>query len=79
MASVLWLEKKRVGVSTKNINDTEIRKRVIYVILTAKLAISKYKFGNCKYLNVIFESELRMRNANTVWKKKSWKRGGGFT
>ena len=54
------------GVSKKEMTDTEIRKQVNHIILIAKQAISKYKFGTCKNLYVIFESELRMRKVNTV-------------
>ena len=59
-----------LGASTKEIKDTEIRKQVNHIIVIAKLAISKYKFGNCKNINVFFEPELKRRNVNTVWGKK---------
>ena len=55
-----------LGVSTKEITNTEIRKQVNHIILIAKLAISKHKFGNCKNRDVIFASELKMRNVYTV-------------
>ena len=42
--------------------DAEIRKKVNHIILIAKLAISKYKYGKCKNLALIFEAELKMRS-----------------
>ena len=50
------------GMSKAEIEDTEIRKKVNHNILIAKLAISKYKYGKCKNLALIFEVELKMRN-----------------
>ena len=38
------------GVSKAEIEDAEIRKKVNHIILIAKLAISKYKYGKCKNL-----------------------------
>ena len=40
----------------------QIRKKVNHIILIAKLAISKYKYGKCKNLTLIFEAELKMRS-----------------
>ena len=50
------------GVSKAEIEDAEIRKKVNHIILIAKLAISKYKYGKCKNLALIFEAELKMRS-----------------
>ena len=36
------------GVPKAEIEDAEIRKEVNHIILIAKLAISKYKYGKCK-------------------------------
>ena len=36
------------GVSKSLIEDAEIRNRINHIILIAKLAISKYKYGKCK-------------------------------
>ena len=50
------------GVSNTEIEDAEIRKKVYHIILIAKLAISKYKYGKCKNFALIFEVELKMRS-----------------
>ena len=49
------------GASKTEIEDAEIRKNVNHTILIAKLAISKYKYGKYKNLEMIFETELEMR------------------
>ncbi len=49
-------------MSKAEIEDAEIRKKVNHIILIAKLAISKYKYGKCKNLALIFEAELKMRS-----------------
>ena len=51
-----------LGVSKAEIEDAEIRKKVYHIILIAKLAISKYKYGKCKNFALIFEVELKMRS-----------------
>jgi len=38
----------------------EIRKKVNHIMLIAKLAISKYNYGKCKNIALIFEVELKM-------------------
>ena len=48
--------------SKAEIEDAEIRKKVNHIILIAKLAISKYKYGKCKNLALIFEAELKIRS-----------------
>ena len=48
------------GVPKTEIEDAEIRKKVNHIILTAKIAISKYKNG--KYKNLALEVELKMRS-----------------
>ena len=50
------------GVSKAEIEDAETRKKVNHIILIAKLAISKYKYGKCKNLTLILEVELKMRS-----------------
>ena len=49
------------GVTKTQVKDTEVRKKINYIILIAKLAISKYKYGKYKSLEMIFETERRMR------------------
>ena len=46
----------------KQKQDAEIRKTVKRIILTAKRAVSKYKYGKCKNLALIFEVELKVRS-----------------
>ena len=50
------------GASKTEIENAEIRKKVNHTILIAKLAISKYKYGKYKNLEMIFETELEMRS-----------------
>ena len=50
------------GVLKAETEDANIRKKVNHNILIAKLAISKYKYGKCKNLALIFEVELKMRS-----------------
>ena len=51
-----------LGVSKAEIEDAEIRKKVNHIILIAKRAVSKYKYGKWKNLALIFEMELKMRS-----------------
>ena len=51
-----------LGVSKAETEDAEIRKTVERIILTAKRAVSKYKYGKCKNLALIFEVELKVRS-----------------
>ena len=46
--------------------SVDIRKQVKHNMVIAKLAISKYKYGNCKNLDLMFETELRMKSINMV-------------
>ena len=50
------------GASKTEIENAEIRKKVNHTILAEKLAISKYKYGKYKNLEMIFETELEMRS-----------------
>ena len=49
------------GVTKTDISNPKTRGKVNYMLLIAKLSISKFKYGQCKNLNAIFEAELRMR------------------
>ena len=49
------------GVSKLEILDKEKRKRINLILLIARLSISKYKYGVIKNLEVIFDSELKIR------------------
>ena len=51
------------GTSETEIKDAEVRQKLNHIILIAKLAISKYKYGKYKKkLKMIFETELEMRS-----------------
>ena len=55
-------KKALFGVSKAEIEDAKMRKKVNYIILIAKFVISKYKYGKCKNLALIFKVELKMRS-----------------
>lgn len=38
-----------------------LRNQINFIILIAKLSISKFKYGNCKHLELIFETEMNIR------------------
>ena len=46
---------------TREIN-TDTRHEINHILLIAKMAISKYKYGKIKNLNIIFETDLQLRN-----------------
>ena len=50
------------GVSKPETEDAEIRKTINHIILIAKLAISKYKYGKYKNLEMIFVTKLEMKS-----------------
>ena len=43
------------------VTKTDISNPKTHMLLIAKLSISKFKYGQCKNLNAIFEAEIRMR------------------
>ena len=45
---------------TKEIT-TDIRKTINHILLVARMAISKYKYGKLKNLEIIFNSDLELR------------------
>ena len=49
------------GVTKTDISNLRTRREVNHLLLIAKLSISKFKYGQCKNLNAIFEAEVRMR------------------
>lgn len=46
------------------IKNTEMWKNTYRIILIARLAISKLKYGKCKNLELIFDTEVQMRHRN---------------
>ena len=49
------------GVSKLEIVHKEKRKRINLILLIARLSISKYKYGVIKDVEIIFDSELKIR------------------